>query len=242
MKTKKTGERGNKTKNSALLITLILLCTISTVRAVEDRIFTTSGQILDGEEWGNVYIYNDDTIVDMLGGLVDGIATYDASTLNITDGSVSTLEALEFSTANVSGGYAHTLWAWDSAMVTLSGTGSVISLSARGDSGLANVYGGSVSGISTYDSGIVNLHGGLVSDYISAPSGTINIFGYDLIKMPSGGTYGFGYVAGYWHDNMAFTINLLSPETYSNVYLIPEPSSLVLFTFAGLLLRTNKKN
>ena len=77
----------------------------------EDITFTSSGQILPGEEWGNVYIYNDDTIVDMLGGLADSIGAYDESTLNVLAGYVSTLDAREFSTANVSGGQVYGLHA-----------------------------------------------------------------------------------------------------------------------------------
>jgi hypothetical protein len=78
-----------KTKVITIVASAAILCfTASELTAVEDKIFTSSGQILPPEEWSNVYIYNDDTIVDMFGGLVDGIATYDASTLNITGGLV----------------------------------------------------------------------------------------------------------------------------------------------------------
>ncbi len=203
----------------------------------EDKIFTSSGQILPGEEWNNVYIHNDDTIVDMLGGLVDGIAAYNASTLNVIGGSINTLEAHEFSTANVSDGDVYSLWALDSGTVNLSDTGSVVSLSARGDFGTANMYGGTVGGISAYDSGIVNLHGGTVLDCLSAPDGTINIFGYDLFKSASDGMYGFGFVTGYWNDATPFDIDLLSPETYSNINLIPEPATLLLLGLGSLILR-----
>jgi hypothetical protein len=219
MKPKNTGERGNKTKNPASFIALILLCTISTVNAVEDRIFTTSGQILDGEEWGNVYIYNDDTIVDMLGGLVDGIATYDASTLNITDGSVSTLDALEFSTANVSGGSVYSVSAWDYTTVNLSGDGSITSLGAR-VSGTINMMGGIAEYLGAIDSGTINIYGGLITESLGAWNNTVvNIYGYDFNYDPTGGSLDGGQLTGFWPDSTVFIIDLYGTETYSHINL-----------------------
>lgn len=63
--------------------------------------------------------------------------------------------------------------------------------------------------------------------------------GYDLLKSSSGGNYGYGFVNGYWDDGTSFYIHLLSPETYSNINLIPEPASLLLLAFGVLLLRSS---
>ncbi|MHC4705729.1 MAG: hypothetical protein ACYS8I_01410, partial [Planctomycetota bacterium] len=59
---------------------VIVPLTSGQAHALLDKTFTSSGQILPGEEWNSVHIYNDDTVVDMLGGFVEGMATYDAST------------------------------------------------------------------------------------------------------------------------------------------------------------------
>ena len=227
-------------KTKLLLLTaVIVVLTGGRAHAVPDKTFTSSGQILPGEEWNNVYIYNDDTIVDMLGGSADSIGTYDESTVNVTAGQVSTLDAREFSTANVLGGEVYILWALDSASVNLSGTGTVSSLSARGSFATANMYGGSAVYVDALMSGNVNLHAGLVSDYISAPDGTINIFGYGLSKSDTGGTYGYGFVTGHWGDESPFSIDFLSPETYSNVTLIPEPTSFLLLGLGVFLSRNH---
>jgi hypothetical protein len=225
-----------KPKVLASIVVLIFLIAAPALRAV-DKTFTSSGQILPGEQWDNVYVYNDATIVDMLGGILDSIGTHDASTLNVFDGTVSTVTALEASRANVSGGYVHTLWAWDSATATLSGTGEVVSLSARGHSGIANMYGGSAVAVDALQSGAVNIHGGFVSDYISAPDGTINIFGYDLFKTEIGGAYGYGFVTGHWQSGTPFAIDLLSPETYSHVNLVPEPSTILLLATGAVVCK-----
>ncbi len=200
----------------------IILTACETGVAAEDKIFTSSGQIVDGEEWNNVSIYNDDTIVDMLGGNVDRMGTYDASTLNVTGGYVSTLDAHEFSTANVSGGYVHGASASDSATVILSGTASVVSLSARGSFGTVNMTGGTTKYARAGDSGTLNLYGGVVTDSLNTwESGAINIFGYDLFKTATGGTYGYGFVTGFWRDGTPFSINFNTSKTYSHVNLIP---------------------
>ncbi len=203
-----------------VFITAVMLFMVPQLYA-DDKIFTSSGQILPGEEWSNVYIYNDDTIVDMLGGRVDSMAAYDASTLNINGGDVSTLHARGFSTANVSGGYVYGLRAQGSGTVNLSDTASVISLSSRGSFGTVNMTGGSTEYARAGNSGTLNLYGGVVTDSLNAwDSATVNIFGYDLFKTATGGTYGYGFVTGYWVDGTPFTIDLSTSETYSHISLI----------------------
>ncbi|MHC4529037.1 MAG: PEP-CTERM sorting domain-containing protein [Planctomycetota bacterium] len=133
-----------KTKLSVGVILLVLV-TCGQAYAVGDKIFTSSGQILPGEEWNNVSIYNDDTVVDMLGGNVDSMGSHDASTLNVFDGFVSTLVALEFSRINVSGGHVQGLSALDWATVIFSGLyGGLVSDSL-------NAFGSSAVYIFGYD-------------------------------------------------------------------------------------------
>jgi hypothetical protein len=188
--------------------------------AAEDKTFTSSGQIVDGEEWNNVSIYNDDTIVDMLGGLVDRMDVYDASTLNVTGGYVSTLRASQFSNVNVSGGYVRGPRASDHASVNFSGNASAVSLSAD-NFGKVNMTGGTADYLGARDSGTINLYGGSITDSLGAwESGVINIFGYDLVKSNSGGRYGYGQVFGFWSDGTEFTIDLNGADTYWRINLI----------------------
>jgi hypothetical protein len=222
------------------MVVLIVLTAGPILRAV-DKTFTSSGQILPGEQWDNVYVYNDATIVDMLGGILDSIGTHDASTLNVFDGTVSTVTALEASRANVSGGYVHTLWAWDSATATLSGTGEVVSLSARGLSGTVTMTAGTADHISTYDSGTANVLGGTVEHLFAENYSVINIFGYDLVKTSTGGTYGYGEVYGFWLDDTPFAIDFAGYETYSHINLVPEPSTILLLAAGAMLLIRNRK-
>ncbi len=69
-----------------MALTLMVFVVIAQAQAA-DKTFTESGEIVDGEEWWEVYIYNDDTIVGMSGGVADFIHVFDSSTLNVTGGS-----------------------------------------------------------------------------------------------------------------------------------------------------------
>lgn len=218
---------------------VILSFTTPELTAVEDKIFTSSGQILPGEEWNNVYIYNDDTIVDMLGGDVDEIGSYDTSTINVTGGYVMILSALELSTANVSGGIVAGLESWDYSTVNLLGTGSVFSLNARGEFGTINMTGGTTEYLRASDNSIINLYGGLVTEHLNAwDSSTVNIYGHSFNYNPAGGSWNGGQLTGFYLDDAPFTIDLYDMQTYNHVNLIPEPASLVLLACGALLLRS----
>ncbi len=88
-----------------ILITLAVACQ---VQAYPDKDFTSSGQIVAGESWYDIDVYDTDTpppdhtIVDMFGGNVHHIlSTYDASIINITGGSVYQLRTSNESIANI---------------------------------------------------------------------------------------------------------------------------------------------
>jgi hypothetical protein len=231
-------EKGAKMKTKLSIILTILLFTATHLHAVPvDKIFTSSGQILPGEEWGNVYIYNNDTIVDMLGGFVDSMATFNASTLNVTGGTVSTLDTLEFSIANISGGYVHGASALDHAVVNFSDNANAVTIGAIGF-GTLNMIGGTADNVGANESGTLNLYGGIIEDSLGASrSAVINIYGYGFNYDPTAGSFDGGQLTGFWLDGTPFTTDLYGTETYSHINFIPEPMTFLLFAIGGLLLR-----
>ena len=44
---------------------------VSGLTKAADKYFYSSGQILPGETWDSVFVYNDGTTIDMTGGLID---------------------------------------------------------------------------------------------------------------------------------------------------------------------------
>jgi hypothetical protein len=222
-------------------IGFVILFTASGLYAAPtDKIFTSSGQILTGEEWANVFIYNDDTIVDMLGGLVDSIATYDASTVNITGGHVMTVDALDSSTINVISGYVYVLFGKNQSTITLSGSASGTTFGVE-DWSTLNVLGGTLNYLGAMEQGTINISSVVINDSISASDlSTVNIIGQDLFKVSTGGHYGYGQVYGFWFDDTPFTIDLNGSETFSHINLIPEPCSLILLAMGSMFLKRKK--
>jgi hypothetical protein len=226
-----------KTKTYVIMTGVLLLAACSAQAVLDEKIFTSSGQILPGEEWNDVFIYNDDTIVDMLGGFVEGLGTYDASTINVTAGAINGLSAHEFSSANVSGGTHGTLEAWDSATVKVFPGATLFRLNASG-SGTAYMTGGITEYVGAGDSSVMNLYGGVITDCLAAGgSSTINIYGYDFDYDPTGGGYDGGQLTGFWLNGSPFMLDLYGAETYSHINQVPEPSGLVILALGALLAK-----
>jgi len=211
-----------------------------TTQAAENKFFYSDGNIMPGEQWENVLVYNNGTTVNMSGGTVDGIGTHNASTLNISGGNASTVEALDFSTINVTGGNIYGLMSRNNGIITLSGDAYVGSLVAY-DFGTILINSGLIDFLSAAGNGKINLYGGKINDSLSVGESTIvNIYGNDLVKIQTGGRFGFGYVHGFWHGSEEFTIDLTGSDTYSHINLVPEPMSLLLFGCSAIILRRKR--
>ncbi|MHC4621987.1 MAG: hypothetical protein ACYTEQ_29965 [Planctomycetota bacterium] len=221
------------------IIATVILCIAAPSYAAEDKTFTSSGQILPGQEWNNVYIYNDDTVVDMLGGSADYISTFDASTLNVVHGQAE-VGAFDYSTINISGAELSGAHALGNGTVNFYATGQSRALGA-GEFGTANMYGGTVEQLGASDSGLLNIYGGLITDCLGA-SGTsvVNMYGFDFDYDPSGGAYDGGQLAGFWLNGNPFTLDLYGSETYSHINQVPEPSGVVILALGVLLLRRKR--
>jgi hypothetical protein len=228
-------------KKILTIVGAVLLFTTSQTHAALNKDFTTSGHILPGEELNSVGIYNDDTVVNMLGGLVDQMQTYDASIFNVAGGEVYSLYARESSSANIFGGSVRSVFTWDYATTNLYDGGSVFSLGAGGQSGVVNMAGGVTEYLRAGESGIINLYGGLVTNCLDAwDSATVNTYGYGFNYNHSAGSWDGGQLTGFWLDGTAFSIDLYAPSTYDHINLIPEPGSLALLSLGGLLLRRRR--
>jgi hypothetical protein len=203
--------------------------------------FYSSGHILPGEEWTTVDIYNDNTIVNMLGGFVDQMQTFDSSMVNIAGGQIYSLYTRESSAANIFGGSVGGVMTWDHATTNLYEGGTVFSLGARGQSGVVNMTGGNVEYLGAIESGILNLYGGLVTNSLGAwDFSVVNIYGYGFDYDPYAGSKDGGQLTGFWLDDTAFSIDLYGLGTYSHINLIPEPSSLILFALGALLIKRKR--
>jgi hypothetical protein len=227
-------------RKKILTILAVVLFAGSGLYAVPvDKIFTSSGYIFPGEVWNTVKIYNDDTVVTMLGGMADFISTYDRSTLNAIYGEAG-VGAFDYSVINIYGGTHWTAYASGHGIVNFSGDAVSQSLATSGF-GIVNMIGGSVEDLHAGGSGTFNLYGGIITDSLNAwDSSQVNVFSYGLSKTASGGFYGYGKAYGFWNNGSPFTIDFSTPETYSHVNLIPEPTTFAILSIGRLLLRKRK--
>lgn len=160
-----------------ILIILITLAVPCQLRAYPDKDFSSSGQINDGDYWNNVNIHGDDTVVDMFGGWVLSVTTYDESTFNYRGGTLEgPLTCSDNSTVNIWEGGGSTVVEEDSVLNLIAGHGS--DLSATG--GLINLYAYDV----IYDSSIGGCGGGIIEGKYYYDD---SYFGYDLYP----GTYSY---------------------------------------------------
>ena len=188
--------------------------------------FHEDGVIQDGDEYSDVYVY-DDATVDMTGGVVTvQLGAYDSSTVNISGGVLNGVFTSIESVAST---------------LNLSGSMQADGVEIWG-SGTLNMFGGTVGSVEVHN--IANLYGGVISDYLLATS-TVNIYGYGFEYDPLAGNYQGGQLTGFWLDDTPFSIDLYYDDTpggpiidtWPHIVLIPEPATVVLLALGGIMLR-----
>ena len=223
------------------IITIGLMALLLSGQAIA-KDFYADGNIITGEYWSSVYIYDtppNHTTVNMSGGRVDTTSIFDASILNMTGGTMFHLFSYEFSTANISGndsGSPLDIFARDNSIINFSGTAQGMEVQAL-NTAIINITGGAIEDLTVSNSGIINIYAGDILDALARDNAIINIFGHELVKWSSGGAFGCGFVQGYYNDNYFFNFSFRGSETYSHVNLIPEPTTILLLVAGGIFLR-----
>jgi hypothetical protein len=230
-------------RKTIITIGFAVLLISGSANALESKTFNSDGNIMPNEQWNAVSIYDTSpahTTVNMSGGNVLSIFTYDASTLNMTGGSIDHFNSYEYSKVNITGGLFDGLTAREHSIVTFSGNSEALNVHSLNDSTI-NINGGTIRWLDADNDGIINIYGGNLTEVWTNENAIINIFGHhDLIKYSSGGMNGYGFVQGYYNNLSWFRFDFSSAETYSHVNLIPEPTAILLLGAGGLFLR--KKN
>jgi len=228
---RKSGESGCMPKVRVFLVCLICLASLTNVGWAVSKVFYEDGVIQDGDDYTIVQVLND-AVVNMTGGLVtDALGTEDTSTLNIFGGYAARVGATEWSFINLYDGME---------------TGYIEILS----SSTLNMYGGLTGVVEIGTTNPVHLRGGAITDYLIARS-TVDIYGYDFSYDLYGGSYGGGRLSGFWTNGIPLSIDLYAIynppyggtiDTWSHVVLhtIPEPSTLILLTFAVVFMRSHR--
>ena len=105
-------------------------------------------------------------------------------------------------------------------------------------SNTVRIYGGNVDKLWIgNNSSIAHIYGSNISELQVSGTATINLYAYDLTHTTTGGYLGYGQLMGtYYSDNSEFTFDL-GWDAYSHINIVPEPATLLLFTFGAVLLK-----
>jgi hypothetical protein len=162
--------------------------------------FCKDGVIQNGDSYECVFVYGNNTTVEIKGGSIGKLVSYDCSTVNISGGNITYAQSAEQSTINISGGAV--------GVSNTDGAGSTI-----------NITGGTFWNIES-GSGRLNISGGYIAGLgiiASTGDGEVNIYGYGLKFSPMVGQDD-GRLTGYWRDGTPFSIDF-RPGAYQLVTL-----------------------
>ena len=215
-----------RTHKIFLIVWAFVVCiSINSDAIGEDKTFTSDGVIQDGDDYNLVDVYGDTTTVDMTGGEVALLWTYDQSTVNISGGLVAYAQTNDQSIINLSGGIVHEPRAWYDGIINVT-SGECWNVEVGG--GQFDISGGQITG-----SGI----------YAPTSGSVVNVYGYGFEYNPFAGGND-GQLTGFWQDTTPFSIDFYHPgfaptvNSYDAVVLhevttIPAPSAILL-GFIGL--------
>jgi hypothetical protein len=115
--------------------------------------------------------------------------------------------------------------------------GDILFLHSR-DTSIINISGGTINNSDAYDYSSVNITGGNFNMLaVKSENAFFHIYGYDFSIQTPSSTY---ILTGFWEDSSEFEIWLGRADLYGSNYVlheIPEPASVLLFGFGGLILR-----
>jgi len=198
----------------------------------------THVDLLAGGEVGMLSAYNNASIT-MTGGWSDYIHCKDDSTIDVTGGN-ATIAGSEHAIISVSGGDHGGVGVTGNATLYFFDGGYANSAGASGQA-TASIMGGHFNGINATESGIVALHKCQIEGLISGSGdSSINIHALDMEKYTTGGFLDNGYMSGHWLDGTEFQVDFGHPDTFSHVFLVPEPTIFCLL-IAGCSFRNKRK-
>lgn len=204
-----------RTGTTFLIVWAIAVCVIVSPATNGAYIsFSRDGVIQDGDSYDGVYVYGNNTTVEVKGGNIGELLSYDRSTVNVSGGYITSAQSYEQSTINISGG--------------------TVRVPNTGDAGSTiNVTGGTFWNIEV-GSGELNMSGGQIAGmgiFAPANDGSVNIYGYGFEYNPLPGKND-GRLTGFWQDGTPFSIDF-RPDAYQLVILHEIPPGSAPIANAG---------
>jgi hypothetical protein len=210
-------------RNKIVILMLWVLLFCGGLAQADGITFTSNGTIDDPQVWDYVNVRNDGTVLQILGGTVGGLNIYDTAHVEMHGGTINNPIFARTGSFFMDGGVLNGSIV-GGAMIDING-------------GVLNVPG---SYIKSPDA-IVNIRGGVTplggnwGIYIEGYGGALNIYGYGFVWDSTE-----SLLSGYLADNNPFAFRIGTYEK-TTLHVVPEPVSLCLLAFGGLILRRNCK-
>ncbi|MFC1795218.1 hypothetical protein ACFL3Q_16735 [Planctomycetota bacterium] len=204
-----------KTGTTFLIVWMIAVCVSISPAANGAHIsFSRDAVIQDGDSYDGVYVYGNNTTVEVKGGNIGKLLSYDRSTVNISGGHITSAQSYEQSTINISGGTVRVPSTWDAGS-TINVTGGTF-WNVEVGSGEFNMSGGQIAGMGIFaltDDGAINIYG----------------YGFEYYPLPDKND---GRLTGFWQDGTPFSIDF-RPDAYQLVTLHEIPLGSAPIANAG---------
>jgi len=191
----------NRTDTTLLIVWALAVClSVSPAASGAYISFSRDGVIQDGDSYEGVFVYGNNTTVEIKGGNIGTLSSYDHSIVNVSGGHITYAQSYEQSTINISGGIIRVPNTVDAGS-TINITGGTF-WNVEAGSGELNMSGGHIAGL-----GIIAATG----------DGVVNICGYGFEYQPMPGQND-GRLTGFWRDGTPFSIDF-RPGAYQLVTL-----------------------
>ncbi len=172
----------------------------------------------------------------------EDIWAYNYSTITVTGGQIDgELRAYNDVTLNINGGTIYDVMGFGNCNITLSDGTIGNDFSIGGDTGIALISGGTIVGnLNLYDYGIINLDGSNFFADGAALNYGDNVRDYATVGIdPWGNSCLTATVTGSL-SNGSFLNNVVYIHDDADMYVIPEPATLLLFGLGVAILRKRK--
>jgi hypothetical protein len=199
------------------------------------------------------------SIVTVNNGSVNYIAAADNSTLNVTGGKIKGISTYNTSTTIISNGLiSNNIQTHNSSEVTISG-GTINNYVHAYDNSIITISGGVTNNaIISHDSGIIDIMGGTINSSFQAYDGTIYLYGSnfsvnstalsfgddlrDYGTLGSGGLWLSGPITGILQDGSVLdTYFSVWADSDAQIIIIPEPATVLLLGLGMLFLRKRQE-
>ena len=197
----------NRTGITFLIVLGMVVCaSICTAANGGSITFRKDGVIQDGNFYDSVFVYGNDTTVEIRGGDIGKLSSYDRSTVNISGGNITDAQSYNKSTINIRGGIVRVPKAKDAGS-KINITGGT-SWNIEVGSGQLDISGGTINGLGIFAA-------------VEA-KGAINIYGYGFDYRPIIGKDD-ERLTGFWEDGTPFSMDFRSDAyrlvTLHEIYL-----------------------